>query len=73
MCLNQVFELGTASTVDNFFSGTWSDPSGLTMVCNWYGTDSSPTGDEIDYRGLEYMIMLLNNTDGEQVFVLLKN
>lgn len=47
----QVFELGTASTVDNFFSGTWSDPSGLTMVCNWYGTDSSPTGDEIDYRG----------------------
>ena len=47
----QIFELGSASTIDGFLAGTYEDPSGLTQVTQWYGTDSSPSGDDIDYRG----------------------
>jgi len=47
----QIFELGTASTVDGFFSGTYEDPSGLQHICTWNGTTSSPGSNEIDYRG----------------------
>ncbi len=49
----QVFELGTASAMEAYFTSgaTYQNPSGLQHICTWPGAKSSPSSGEIDYRG----------------------